>query len=60
MLKYLRVAFDFFWDRVILMCFILAVSLLGANMQRTEESDLIQEGAVIDFVYEGVTAWLTK
>jgi hypothetical protein len=58
--QYLKIGLLFFWDRVILICFILAVSLLGANMDRTEEDDIVQHGAVIAPLYENLSVWLSK
>lgn len=58
--QYLKIGLLFFWDRVILICFILAVSLLGANMNRTEQDDLVQDGSIIEPLYENLSTWLSK
>lgn len=58
--QYLKIGLLFFWDRVILICFILAVSLLGANMNRTEQDDLVQDGSIIEPLYENLSIWLSK
>lgn len=58
--RYLKISLLFLWDRVILICFILAVSLLGANMGRTEQDDIVQNGAIIEPLYESLSVWLSK
>lgn len=58
--QYLKISLLFLWNRVILICFILAVSLLGANMSRTEQDDIVQNGAIIEPLYESLSVWLSK